>query len=158
MKLEVGMYVRTDEGYISKILDFREHYTKGKRKIDFCDVKEVEENFLLLEGNQCPFIESIDYSIPPCYPSDEELEKIKSHIVKASHNIIDLIEVGDYVNGFPVEDYFHEYNEEKDIFENVGVITTECYLENTNFSWILEKDIKTILTKEIMEANQYAIK
>ena len=155
MKLEVGMYVRTDEGYISKILDFREHYTKGKRKIDFCDVKEVEENFLLLEGNQCPFIESIDYSIPPCYPSDEELEKIKSHIVKASHNIIDLIEVGDYVNGFPVEDYFHEYNEEKDIFENVGVITTECYLENTNFSWILEKDIKTILTKEQFESNSY---
>ena len=126
MKLEVGMYVRTDEGYISKILDFREHYTKGKRKIDFCDVKEVEENFLLLEGNQCPFIESIDYSIPPCYPSDEELEKIKSHIVKASHNIIDLIEVGDYVNGFPVEDYFRKYNEKKDIFENTGVVTRKC--------------------------------
>ena len=157
MKLEVGMYVRTDEGYISKILDFREHYTKGKRKIDFCDVKEVEENFLLLEGNQCPFIESIDYSIPPCYPSDEELEKIKSHIVKASHNIIDLIEVGDYVNGFPVEDYFRKYNEKKDIFENTGVVTTECYLENVDFSWILEKDIKTILTKEHFENNCYKI-
>ena len=81
--------------------------------------------------------------------------EFSNNVLKVSHNIIDLIEVGDYVNGFPVEDYFHEYNEEKDIFENVGVITTECYLENTNFSWILEKDIKTILTKEQFESNSY---
>ena len=79
-------------------------------------------------------------------------------ILKASHNIIDLIEDGDYINGFPVEDYFREYNEEKYIFENTGVITTECYLENTDFCWILERNIKTILTKEQMETNQYVIK
>lgn len=104
MKIEVGMYVRTDKGFISQIADFKEHYTKGKRLINSYSIKEVVENYLLLKGKQCEFIESIDYSIPPCYPSDEELEKIKSHIVKASHNIIDLIEVGDYVNGIPVED------------------------------------------------------
>ena len=96
-KLEVGMYVRTDKGLISQIADFKEHYTKGKRLINSYSIKEVVENYLLLKGKQCEFIESIDYSIPPCYPSDEELEKIKSHIVKASHNIIDLIEVGDVI-------------------------------------------------------------
>ena len=90
------------------------------------------------------------------YKNDIEIVSIGNVI--ASHNIIDLIEVGDYVNGFPVEDYFHEYNEEKDILENIGVVTTECYLEDINFSWILEKDIKTILTEEQMEANQYVIK
>ena len=79
-------------------------------------------------------------------------------ILKASHNIIDLIEDGDYINGFPVEDYFREYNEEKYIFENTGVITTECYLENTDFCWILERNIKTILTKEQFENNCYKIK
>ena len=89
------------------------------------------------------------------YKNDIELVSMGNVI--ASQNIIDLIEVGDYVNGFPVEDYFHEYNEEKDIFENVGVITTECYLENTNFSWILEKDIKTILTHEQFENNCFRI-
>lgn len=143
--LEVGMYVRTDKGYISKVLDFKEHYTKGKRKIDFCDVKEVEENFLLLEGNQCPFIESIDYSIPPCYPSDEELEKIKSHIVKASHNIIDLIEVGDYVNGHLIC--------EKDIKSKLRYLDSKDRI----LKYVDDLDIKTILTKEQFENNCFRV-
>ena len=93
--------------------------------------------------------------------TEDVIGGIKSYIGEEKYqvydNIIDLIEVGDYVNGFPVEDYFRKYNEEKDIFENVGVITTECYLENTNFSWILKKDIKTILTHEQFENNCYKI-
>lgn len=148
MKLEVGMYVRNDEGYISKILDFREHYTKGKRKIDFCDVKEVEENFLLLEGNQCPFIESIDYSIPPCYPSDEELEKIKSHIVKASHNIIDLIKRNDIILGRDGKIY-----QVWKIYKNY-VFTYTKNKQGLTVT-LVDYQIDKILTKEQFESNSY---
>lgn len=59
MKLEVGMYVRTDKGFISQIKEFKEHYTKGKRLVTSSKVKEVDENYLSLSGNQCDFIDSI---------------------------------------------------------------------------------------------------
>ena len=145
MKLEVGMYVRTDKGFISQIIEFKEHYTKGKRLVNSYSIKEVVENYLLLKGNQCEFIESIDYSIPPCYPSDEELEKIKSHIVKASNNIIDLIEVGDYVNGYYVEDV-------KETFVNIA--TGSNYFQRPS---LFEEEIKSIVTKEQFESMKYSL-
>lgn len=145
MKLEVGMYVRTDKGFIAKIEEFKYHYSKGNRLVDTCNIKEVVENYLLLDGNQCGFIGNIDYSIPPCYPSDEELDKIKSHIVKTSHNIIDLIEVGDYVNGYYVEDVLKTF---------VNVAVGSNYFQSPT---IYEKDIKSIVTKEQFENMKYGI-
>lgn len=146
MKLEVGMYVRTDKGFIAKIKEFEYHYTKGKRSEDGCSVKEVVENYLSLDGDQCRLIESIDYSIPPCYPSDEELDKIKRHIVKTSHNIIDLIEIGDYVNGRKVIDKWEEpdwygYFIKLDGEETIPTI----------------RSIKSIVTKELFEIAEYRI-
>lgn len=149
MKLEVGMYVRTDKGFISQIIDFKEHYTKGKRLINSYSAKEVVENYLLLNGNQCEFIESIDYSIPPCYPSDEELEKIKSHIVKASHNIIDLIEKGDYVNGLIVTD--------NDMSDNLGKRYLELGYKYYVHETVYDEDIKSIVTKEMFEIMSYKV-
>ena len=143
MKLEEGMYVRTDKGFISQIIEFKEHYTKGKRLVNSYSIKEVVENYLLLKGNQCEFIESIDYSIPPCYPSDEELEKIKSHIVKASNNIIDLIEVGDYVNGYKV------IHRTKSLLGFEDGQDGDWYLSNEN--------IKSIVTKEQFESMKYSL-
>lgn len=139
MKLEVGMYIRTDKGFIAKIKEFKHHYTKGKRSEDGYSVEEVVENYLSLDGNQCRLIESIDYSIPPCYPSDEELDEIKSHIVKTSYNIIDILEVGDYVNGYYVEDVLKTF---------VNVAVGSNYFQSPT---IYEKDIKSIVTKEQFE-------
>lgn len=139
MKLEVGMYIRTDKGFIAKIKEFKHHYTKGKRLVDGYSVKEVVENYLSLDGNQCRLIESIDYSIPPCYPSDEELDEIKSHIVKTSYNIIDILEVGDYVNGYYVEDVLKTF---------VNVAVGSNYFQSPT---IYEKNIKSIVTKEQFE-------
>lgn len=148
MKLEIGMYVRTDKGFIAQIKEFKEHYTKGKRLVDGCSVKEVVENYLLLDGNQCRIIESIDYSIPPCYPSDEELDEIKSHIVKASYSIIDLIEVGDYVNGLKVTsvDKTFEGNELIGLEKNFGI----SKFDNDYI-------ITSIVTKEQFENMEYRI-
>lgn len=145
MKLEVGMYVRTDKGFIAQIKEFKEHYTKGKRSEDGCSVKEVVENYLSLDGDQCRLIESIDYSIPPCYPSDEELDIIKSHIVKTNHNIIDLIEVGDYVNGLKVID----------IVEN-DIYISDYYAESY-IGIVKVKDIKSVVTKEQFKNMEYRI-
>ena len=63
-------------------------------------------------------------------------------IEKASHNIIDLIEVGDYVNGELVTDITGEYIRIGDVSHNK--------------SW-LSNNIKTILTKEQFEDNCFRI-
>lgn len=144
MKLEAGMYIRTDKGFIAKIKEFKHHYTKGKRLVDGYSVKEVVENYLSLDGNQCRLIESIDYSIPPCYPSDEELDEIKSHIVKTSYNIIDILEVGDYVNGKKV------YS----LGLTIGILNTINFEDGT---FTIAENIKSVVTKELFEIAEYRI-
>ena len=143
-KIETGEYVRTKEGLIGKIKEFNPHYTKGKR-----EGQEVEENYLLMGKEQCKFIESIDYRIPPCYPSDEEWEKIKKHIVKHSKQLIDLIEVGDIV-----EDKYNKY-------EVAFVKDDKIYCNDYNFDDSLitlrEQHIKEILAREQFEANCYKV-
>lgn len=77
----------------------------------------------------------------------------KSMIVKHSKNIIDLIEVGDYVNGkraFETENRINDNGEK--------VVLTENYDEWTDDGVIANKDIETILTKEQYEANCYKVK
>ena len=60
-------------------------------------------------------------------------------ISKASHNIIDLIEVGDYVNGYEVTS--------KDQFLGFG-----------NHDWyIADYEIKSIVTKEQFESMEYKV-
>ena len=68
--------------------------------------------------------------------------------VNHSKNIIDLIEVGDYVNGYEVTDKYLFAGE-------MPVIETEG--NDTNCKCLCEKDIKTILTKEMYEANCYKV-
>ena len=66
-------------------------------------------------------------------------------IVKASYNIIDILEVGDYVNGYKVS-YI-------DI--NNNILRVEAFCWGTN---IIEREyIKTILTKEQFENNYYEV-
>ena len=63
-------------------------------------------------------------------------------IKKSSPNIIDLIEVGDYVDGFKVDNVD---NDRVEFFENDGI----WYLEN--------EDIKSIVTKEQFANIEYKI-
>ena len=64
-------------------------------------------------------------------------------VIKASHNIIDLIEVGDYVNGNEIY---------KISWDSLGLI-----LETTDYFKLREKDIKSILTKEQFESLEYKV-
>ena len=77
----------------------------------------------------------------------------KCSIIKASHNLIDLIEVGDYVNGEKVQE---------DNFGNL--ITISSFASNGMFntiesygSKIRNEDIEEILTHEQYENNTYKV-
>ena len=63
-------------------------------------------------------------------------------IVKHSKNIIDLIEIGDYVNGKYVKE-INKYKDGKSIIALIGIIN--------------ESEIKTILTKEKFESKCYKV-
>lgn len=70
----------------------------------------------------------------------------KSMIVKASYNIIDLIKVGDYVNGLLVTRICFDEEANKKYLNLYGSVS----------EWE-EEDIKTILTKEVFKANEYRV-
>lgn len=72
----------------------------------------------------------------------------KENIVKHSKIISEVVEVGDYVNGYEVTDKYLFAGE-------MPVIETEG--NDTNCKCLCEKDIKTILTKEMYEANCYTV-
>lgn len=75
-----------------------------------------------------------------------------NNIAKHRKQLIDLIEVGDYVNGNKV---FATNNRINDNGEKV--ILTENYDEWTDNGVISNKDIKTIVTKEQFEDNCYKV-
>lgn len=70
-------------------------------------------------------------------------------IVKHRKQLIKLIEIGDIVNGFEVLDIHIP----RDLWEPI-----EIKVDSRCMNFILAEDIKTILTKEQMEANQYVVK
>ena len=74
---------------------------------------------------------------------------VKSNVIKASHNIIDLIEVGDYVNGYKVYEII-EYEDN----------TRAIVIADDNKSIIWEESsqyIKSIVTKEQFESMSYKV-
>lgn len=81
--------------------------------------------------------------------SDNELIKIdkgqvilRSDVIKASHELIDLIEVGDYVNG----------KEVTYVYPNL------IKVDSTDIWEIHSCDIKSIVTKEQFENMKYEVK
>jgi hypothetical protein len=135
MKLEVGMYVR---------YEYEKNVYIGKIKF----ISEV----------MCGLDETLQINIDNCI---EEI--LKRDIVKASHNIIDLIEVGDYVNGCYVSNRRASVNEHLGGHpKGIGIIKCKAYFNQGNyndckFEWIEEKDIKSIVTKEQFKSIKYSL-
>lgn len=119
MKIEVGDYVRTVDGVIAKVKTIRSYY---KTKIYHFD------NTLYQDWD-----DDIDYL------KDNNLEK---NIVKHSKNIIDLIEVGDYVNGALIV-YIDKKEDE--------ICTPEKIYK------LSESKIERIVTKEQFESVEYKV-
>ena len=113
MKLDVGMYVRTEKGKIDKIIGF--------------------------DGALILFLYDFVYG----YIDEND-------IIKASNNIIDLIEVGDYVDGYKVTDVYKPDGNE------VFRIEIE---RNTLKGHIIDKSsrIKSIVTKEQFKDSEYVV-
>ena len=97
--------------------------------------------------------------------SDKDLIKIdngqvilRNDILKASYNIIDLIEVGDYVNGYKIEEVNNNLNEHKGICNCLDTYLW-CVNELDKFEEIVifENDIKSIVTKEQFDAIKYEV-
>ena len=118
MKLEVGLFVRTKDGKIGK----------------YFGEKAYEPNKI------CIWTETTKEGIKVTPIID------KNTIVKASYNIIDILEVGDYVNGNPVCII-------KEDEHNIKWIYTDS---NYKYGY-LEEDIKSILTHEQMEQMAYKV-
>ena len=77
------------------------------------------------------------------FNADDNMYYMFSEVIKASHNIIDLIEIGDYVNGCRVI--------------KINLESPLKYVKCINDNCFEEKEIKTILTKKQMENNCYRI-
>ena len=108
-KLEPNMYVRTKWGYICKIININ-------------DFREPSMKY----GVEASYLKDI------MFIGDDDISK-------ASHNIIDIVQVGDYVNGYEVTS--------KDQFLGFG-----------NHDWyMLDNEIKSIVTKEQFEQMAYKV-
>lgn len=128
-RIEVGEYVRTKDGRIAQIksIDYEAGIYRFDRIIYINDFRMKED---VLYSN----------------------EMFKKVIVKHSKQLIDLIEVGDYVNGREVKhiamfEGFPDYP--KLIFVDETHLIPDDTCEN--------EDIKTILTKEIYMSNCYKV-
>lgn len=77
------------------------------------------------------------------------------NVIKASYNIIDILEVGDYVNGYKVTRVGETYHGRKD----KAIYCDYQQNEKTN-KWIMiyDDEIKSIVTKEQFEEMSYKIK
>jgi ATP-dependent exoDNAse (exonuclease V) alpha subunit len=76
-------------------------------------------------------------------------------VEKSSPNIIDLIEVGDYVNGHRV----NYINKDREHF-NISFGDEDFNLKskfNSDIYWLSKEDIKSIVTKEQFESMEYKI-
>lgn len=126
MKLEVGMYVR------HKPLLSRKYVKINK-------IKEIEEK------ENCLHI----------WLEDKDLITEK-YLIKASHNIIDLIEVGDIleING---EKYEVIYDES---YEKLGILIPsrkELSIRHSALEYVFKKYEVAIVTKEQFEQTAYKV-
>ena len=122
MKLKPNMYARTKYGYIAKCI-----YIDEELESIYGFDSAIRRSF----GDEYDFIYC------------EEQEK---YIIKTSHNIIDLIEVGDYVNG-----------------ERIDSIQDGKLLNSNSWDgWLVDiascnEDVKSIVTKEQFEQMSYKV-
>ena len=129
MELKKGMWVITND-----------RMEIGQIK-DFCTCKRCEER-----GFYEPIIDN-----PNIFITNYDKE-CKFHGYKFYDNIIDLIEVGDYVNGNKViRIETSSYPEDK----NVKIIVC-C--GNDDYYFYYNEDIKSVVTKEMFDSIKYEVK
>lgn len=119
--MKVGDYVRTknkapfEPSQIAKITDMKKD-----------------------EGYKNQYFITLDHNLPTTY----NFHIYSEDVIKSSPNIIDLIEVGDYANGYRV----------------INCDKYEIYVDTQDFNEVLfESDIKSIVTKEQFKSMEYKV-
>ena len=134
--------------------DLDEEELKATRKMNKADRNEIEVNDYVRTKNGV--IDKVD-ALYGMIENTVHLENQKwfdiKNIVKHSKQLIDLIEVGDYVNGSKVLAVMKDMETGELHLEMTSNYTNEEIGDCT----IYDKDIKTILTKEQFEANCYKV-
>lgn len=84
---------------------------------------------------------------------------ITNEIVKRSESIIDLIEVGDYVNGYKVAEVNNNLKKHEGVCNCIDTELWFINLETDEFNEIIfrEPEIKSIVTHEQMEEMEYKL-
>lgn len=118
--MRIGDYVRTDKGLIGKVIKKEEYDT----------------HFILeYKGQYCKRVLTTS--------------ETDSEIIKSSPNIIDILEVGDYVNGYRVIDFDY----------SVANTRIRIWVDTENeINYIFKNDIKSIVTKEQFKNMEYEVK
>ena len=134
MKLEVGMYVRFD-------------YHRVTIPIQISKIKEKHYED----------IEKYYY-----YLTDNGLVISEEQIIKASHNIIDLIEVGDYVNGYLIDyiDTERRFLRSERPYREKSSWYKDLEEKGKDYNMCLHfknEDIKSIVTKEQFSQMEYKV-
>ena len=124
MKLETGKWCRTKKGTIFKIIGGN------------VDMWEIDIDYSYL--SKC---ENEDYN---SYAYNKNNSLFEYLVVKASYNIIDILEKGDYVNGHRIEEI--DFDDEE-IFTD-----SEYYCGVVEFC-----NIKSVITHEQMEQMAYKV-
>lgn len=120
MKLKVGQFARLKSGYICKIININ-------------DFRETNMKY----GVEANYLKDV------MFIGDDD-------VVKASYNIIDILKVGDYINGFEILRIDKECN--------LYPKTLKCqYSNNIDYFDIFNEDIKSVITHEQMEQMAYKV-
>ena len=132
MKLKEGMYVRTEKGYIAKILGV--DYLLDDNRCELNNIEAVYFDKMVDEIGKDIYAGCVSQVFKECRVRD---------------NLIDLIEVGDYVNGKRV------YN--ISIVDGLKYLDVEVedYLSDTPF--INADQITSIVTKEQFASVKYEV-
>lgn len=137
MKLELreNMYVRTKDGTIGKIIAIDLAKPRQEKYPNHPSKKYWRDKILI-----------------SCYKG----WRTTQNIIKASYNIIDLIEEGDYVNGEKVLETNCKW-EYMDDDSDTGVNEVYDGLELQKGRIYFEYEIETVVTKEQMEQMEYKV-
>lgn len=123
MKIQEGMYVRTHQG-IAKIVE----------KPNISVVVWNDRRVIYVDENGHPVPTSFNFFV------------FEDEITVFSFNIIDLIKVGDYINGLPVTF----------VYIPDGV-KASYFMLGTYQKHFINEDIKDIVTKEQLDACKYVV-
>lgn len=123
-EIEIGEYVRLEDGRIYEFISYAKRRKESNREF----VKAIK----VKSKGKVVLVNSI---------------KIKNH----NKNIIELVKVGDYVNGYKVVE-IDEYKPIGDVLQKY--LKVDC---SRLLNAIYSEQIKTILTKEQYEANCFRL-